>query len=75
MVLEDELRLKVTARLFKDRARVWWESLKGRSNVALSWSNFQKEFMQLSQGSRYVTNYETELKGLINFIPELVDFE
>lgn len=44
MVLEDEPRLQVATRLLEGRARVWWESLKGHSHVALSWSDFQKEF-------------------------------
>ncbi|KAH7691842.1 Retroviral ribonuclease H protein [Dioscorea alata] len=92
MVLDEVLRLKVATRLLEGIARVWWESLRGRSHVALTWPDFQnefdeeyytrfhrdqkrQEFMQLSQGSRSVTEYETELKDLANFVPELVGSE
>lgn len=91
MVLEDDLRVKVATRLLKDRARVWWENLKGRSYTRLTWTNFsgssmrstisistdqkRQEFMKLIQHGKSVTEYETKLKDLANIVPELVDTE
>ncbi|XP_039119002.1 proline-rich protein 36-like [Dioscorea cayenensis subsp. rotundata] len=57
MVLEEDLRLKVATRLLEGRARVWWESLKGRSRVVLSWSDFQREFDE-----EYYTRFHRDQK-------------
>lgn len=43
-VLEDKSRLKVATRLLEDRAKVWWESLKGRSYTRWTCLEIQREF-------------------------------
>lgn len=92
MGIEDDLKLKVAVRLLQSRASTWWETLKGRSDDPLTWSDFLREFdeeyytrfhrdqkrqqyMRLIQGSKTVAEYETELKDLANFVPEIVGSE
>ncbi|XP_039121175.1 60S ribosomal protein L35-like [Dioscorea cayenensis subsp. rotundata] len=36
MGIENELKLKVADRLLENRSRIWWETLKGRSDIPLT---------------------------------------
>ncbi|EOY31713.1 Gag protease polyprotein [Theobroma cacao] len=44
MRLEDEMKLIVATRLLEKRARTWWNSVKSRSTILLTWSDFLREF-------------------------------
>ncbi|WRX29419.1 Retrotransposon gag domain - like 10 [Theobroma cacao] len=44
MGLDDEMKLKVATRLFEKRTRTWWNSVKFRSSIPLTWMDFVREF-------------------------------
>ena len=46
MGIEDDLKLKVAVRLLQSRASTWWETLKGRSDDPLTWSDFCGSLMK-----------------------------
>ncbi|XP_017978483.1 PREDICTED: uncharacterized protein LOC108662488 [Theobroma cacao] len=52
MRLKDEMKLMVATRLLEKRTRTWWNSVKSRSTILLTWSDFLREF-----DSQYYTNF------------------
>ena len=44
MELEDNLKLKVATRLMDKSAATWWENLKLRTTVPITWELFVREF-------------------------------
>ncbi|WRX23768.1 Reverse transcriptase domain - like 10 [Theobroma cacao] len=44
MGLDDEMKLKVATWLFEKRACTWWNSVKSRSSIPLTWTDFLLEF-------------------------------
>ncbi|EOY26605.1 Gag protease polyprotein, putative [Theobroma cacao] len=57
MRLEDEMKLIVATRLLEKRARTWWNSVKSRSTILLTWSDFLREF-----DSQYYTHFHQKEK-------------
>ncbi|KAH7685678.1 Zinc finger CCHC-type protein [Dioscorea alata] len=57
MGIEDELKLKVAVRLLENRARIWWETLKDRTDAPLTWSDFLHEFDE-----EYYTRFHRDQK-------------
>ncbi|EOX94246.1 Gag protease polyprotein [Theobroma cacao] len=58
MGLDDEMKLKVATRLFEKRARTWWNSIKSRSLIPLTWTDFLREF----DGQYYTYFHQKEKK-------------
>ena len=92
MELDDELKLKVAARLIDKSATIWWDNLKLRATTPVAWGLFiqefneqyythfhkdqqRQEFFRLKQFGKSVTEYETKLRELVEFVPELANFE
>ena len=44
MELEDTLKLRVATRLLDQSATIWWENLKLRTSVPITWELFVREF-------------------------------
>ena len=44
MKLDDELKLRVATRLMDKSVAIWWDNLKLRSTVPVTWSYFVHEF-------------------------------
>ena len=44
MELEDNLKLKVATRLMDKSATTWWDNLKLRTSVPITWELFLREF-------------------------------
>ena len=44
MKLDDELKLRVATRLMDKSVAIWWDNLKLRSTVLVTWSYFVHEF-------------------------------
>ena len=92
MELEDNLKMKVAIRLIDKSAATWWDNLKLRTFVPITWELFVREFndqyytrfhqdqkwqefFKLRQFVKFVTEYETELRELIEFVPKVASFE
>ncbi|WRX10634.1 Retrotransposon gag domain - like 10 [Theobroma cacao] len=58
MGLDDEMKLKVATRLFEKKARTWWNSVKSRSPIPLTWTDFLREF----DGQCYTYFHQKEKK-------------
>ena len=44
MELDDELKLKVATRLIDKNVTTWWDNLKLKSTVPVTWNLFVQEF-------------------------------
>ena len=92
MELEDNLKLKVATRLMDKGVATWWDNLKLRTFVPITWELFvrkfndqyythfhwdqkQQEFFRLRQFRKSVTEYETELRELAEFVLEVASSE
>ena len=92
MELEDNLRLKVATRLMDKSAATWWENLKLRTTIPITWelivrefndqyyTRFHRdqkwqEFFRLRQLGKSLTEYETEVRELAEFVLEVAGFE
>ncbi|WRX23681.1 Retrotransposon gag domain - like 10 [Theobroma cacao] len=58
MRLDDDMKLMVATRLLEKRARTWWNSMKSRSTVPSTWSDFLREF----DGQYYTYFHQKEKK-------------
>ncbi|WRX18086.1 zinc finger protein [Theobroma cacao] len=58
MGLDDEMKLKVATRLFEKIACTWWTSVKSRSPIPLTWTDFLREF----DGQYYTYFHQKEKK-------------
>ena len=92
MELEDTFKLRVATRLLDQSAATWWENLKLRTSIPITWELFvrefndqyythfhrdqkRQEFFKLRQWGKSVIEYETELRQLAEFVPEMAGFE
>ena len=88
MELDDTHKLRVATRLLDQSAAIWWENLKLRTTVPITWELFvrefndkyythfhrdqkRQEFFRLKQWGKTVVEYETELRQLAEFVPEM----
>ena len=55
--LEDTLKLRVAMRLLDQSAATWWESLKLRTSVPITWELFVREF-----NDKYYTHFHRDQK-------------
>ena len=57
MKLEDTLKLKVATRLLDQSAATWWENLKLRTSIPITWELFVREF-----NDQYYTYFHRDQK-------------
>ena len=57
MELDDELKLRVTTRLMDKSAATWWDNLKLRSTVFVTWNYFVQKFNE-----QYYTHFHRNHK-------------
>ena len=57
MELEDNLKLKVAIRLMDKSVATWWENLKLRTTVPITWELFVREF-----NDQYYTRFYQDQK-------------
>ena len=84
MELEDNLKLKVATRLMDKSVATWWKNLKLRIVIPITWELYytrfhrdqkRQEFFRLRQLGKSVMEYETELRELAEFVPEMASSE
>ena len=54
---EDSLKLKVATRLMDKSAATWWENLKLRTSIPITWELFVREF-----NDQYYTRFHRDQK-------------
>ena len=57
MELEDSLKLKVATRLIDKSEATWWDNLKLRTSVSITWEMFVREF-----NGQYYTRFHRDQK-------------
>ena len=57
MELDDELKLRVTTRLVDKSATTWWDYLKLRFTIPMTWNYFVQEFNE-----QYYTHFNRDQK-------------
>ena len=64
MELEDNLKLKVATRLMDTNVATWWENLKLRTSIPITWELFIREF-----NDQYYTYFHRDQKRQEFFRP------